>query len=344
MHQSTKDTTIPAGSWVLITGATGFIACHVARQLLKRNYKVRGSVRNLVQASWLIDQLFKSHVDRGEFELVEVPDLGAEGAFDEAVKGVSGIIHLATITSLDPDPRKVIPGTVDGALSVLKAAAEEPSVKEVVYTSSFVALILPWAGDTTHVTQHTWNEAAVEAAWAPPPYEASRSMSTYAASKVTAEKAVWNFVSEKQPHYNVNSINPSGVLGEPLHRKHAEAKSNWLNHIWNNKRSLLDPYPAAYYVDVKDVALLHVAAMLDPAVQKARVQAWGNSAHWNEFLAILRETRPDHAFIEDYPETFHLAVSIDQSEGLSLLKKWAGQEGWRTLRDGIVDSVSNVYF
>ncbi|KAK1485005.1 hypothetical protein CABS01_13762 [Colletotrichum abscissum] len=298
MHQSTKDTTIPAGSWVLITGATGFIACHVARQLLRRNYKVRSSVRNLVQASWLIDQLFKSHVDRGEFELVEVPDLGAE---------------VSTPT-------------------------------RNMYTSSFVALILPRAGDTTHVTQHTWNEAAVEAAWAPPPYEASRSMTTYAASKVTAEKAVWNFVSEKQPHYNVNSINPSGVLGEPLHRKHAEAKSNWLNHIWNNKRSLLDPYPAAYYVDVKDVALLHVAAMLDPAVQKARVQAWGNSAHWNEFLAILRETRPDHAFIEDYPETFHLAVSIDQSEGLSLLKKWAGQEGWRTLRDGIVDSVSNVYF
>ena len=66
---SSTSTAIPTGSWVLVTGATGFVACHVTRQLLQRGYKVRGTVRDQAKAQWLIDDHFKSYADSGSYEL-----------------------------------------------------------------------------------------------------------------------------------------------------------------------------------------------------------------------------------------------------------------------------------
>jgi nucleoside-diphosphate-sugar epimerase len=107
-------TTIPKGSWVLVTGANGFVASHVVQQFLKRGYKVRGTVRDVGKSAWLVHDVFKSYADNGDFELVSVPDLGARNAFDDSVKGMSAIIHVASITSFSPDPNEVIPQTIAG--------------------------------------------------------------------------------------------------------------------------------------------------------------------------------------------------------------------------------------
>ncbi|KAI8716136.1 Epimerase domain-containing protein [Fusarium sp. LHS14.1] len=338
------EATIPFGSLVLVTGATGFVASHVTRQLLERGYRVRGTVRDLAQASWLIDDHFKWFSESGHLELVEAPNLVADGAFNEAVKGVSAIAHIATISNLDPNPHNIIPQTVAGATGILKSAVKEPSVRRVVFTSSIMAAVLPVAGNDTRVDDDTWNEAAVEAAWAPPPYEPSRTLITYAASKVAAERAVWSFVEQEKPRYTLNVICPSGIIGEPLHKKHAEAPTNWIATHFRRDKTSLDPFPAAYFVDVKDIVLLHVAAILDPQVENARLHSWGHSSNWNEFLAVLREIRPQREFIADYPDPYYVTISTDQSDSLTLLEKWAGQEGWRPLRTSIIESVESPYF
>ena len=94
---------------------------------------------------------------------------------------------------------------------------------------------------------------------------------------------------------------------------------------------------------MKDVALVHVAAVLDPEVKNARLQGWGHSVHWNNILAILRKLRPQKQFIDDYPNTYYLKLSVDQSESLALLKKWAAKDGWTPLRDGVSENVNNPY-
>lgn len=96
----------------------------------------------------------------------------------------------------------------------------------------------------------------------------------------------------------------------------------------------------AYWIDVKDVALLHIAAILDPEVKNARIQTWGVNASWNDLLAVMRKLRPDHEFMPDLPSTDFGTLSTDSAEALALLKKWGDQDGWRSLEQMVGENLS----
>jgi nucleoside-diphosphate-sugar epimerase len=231
---SAPKTVIPKGSWILITGLTGYVASQTAKQFLERGYYVRGTVRDIGKASSLVDGHLKSYKDSGHLELALVPDLGADHAFDEAVKGVSAIAHVATISTFDPDPSTVIPQTIAGVTSILHAALKEPSVRRFVYTSSIVAATTIEVGSSTHVGRDTWNDAAVEAAWAPPPYEPSRGFIVYQASKVVGEREVWKFAAEKNPQFTVNVVCPQTIIGELVGRHAQSFTAHIIPSLYNN--------------------------------------------------------------------------------------------------------------
>lgn len=132
------ETTIPKGSWVLVTGATSYVASHIIKQFLERGYRVRGTVRNASDVSWIVNEAFKSYADTGDFKLIAVPDIGADHAFDEAIKGVSAILHVATVSSLSSDPNEVIPQTVAAATSILR--------NQHISLSHFLISIFRWRG------------------------------------------------------------------------------------------------------------------------------------------------------------------------------------------------------
>jgi nucleoside-diphosphate-sugar epimerase len=77
---------IEKGSTVLVTGANGFIASHLVDQLLKLEYKVRGTVRTEAKGEW-VKKYFDDKYGKGKLDLVVVPDMAKKGAFDDAVKG-----------------------------------------------------------------------------------------------------------------------------------------------------------------------------------------------------------------------------------------------------------------
>ncbi len=88
---------IETGSKILVTGVNGLVASHVADQALKAGYKVVGTVRDAKKAQWMKAR-FEKDYGEGCFEIATVPDMAAEGAFDEAVKGNSSAWRGSSLT------------------------------------------------------------------------------------------------------------------------------------------------------------------------------------------------------------------------------------------------------
>ena len=82
-----KSPVIAPGSLILVTGVNGYIASHVADQLLEAGYKVRGTSRDSSKTTWM-HELFDKKYGPGKFETVVVEDMTVPDAFDEATKGM----------------------------------------------------------------------------------------------------------------------------------------------------------------------------------------------------------------------------------------------------------------
>lgn len=70
----------------LITGLNGYIAGPTAEAVLKAGYDVRGTVRRLASGIPIKEELERRGYG-GRVEVIEVPDIRVEGAFDKAVAG-----------------------------------------------------------------------------------------------------------------------------------------------------------------------------------------------------------------------------------------------------------------
>ncbi|KAK8097512.1 hypothetical protein PG984_016651 [Apiospora sp. TS-2023a] len=349
---SQHSTAIPAGSLILITGITSYVASFTAQSLLERGYRVKGVLRNLAQDSaWLIEELFPqfaAETGTGTFDLVEIPDLAAPHAFDEVFQQSrpSAVIHTATPMTFDPDPNKVITPVVDIMSSLLRAAARaaQQCAKVRLHVLHRRRLLAP-----TVLTRDSWNEAAVEAAWAPPPYQPERGGKVYAASKVEAERAMFRFAADDtQPGFTVASIDPFFVLGPVLHRRHLQGSGGWIRNVYNGEPKVSGVMPFGCQVNVQDVAALHVAAVLDPDVRSGdRLLAAAEPFDVNVVLALLRRHHPDRQFMEDLPSSQgQLCLATigeeDNERLLGLLKKWTGREGWISLEQGVREAILSV--
>lgn len=234
-------TAIPEGSLVLITGATSYLASYAIKGLLERGYRVRGIVRNLSRASWLVDEIFPSFAQSGVFDLAEVPDMTVPNAFDGVIinSGASAILHFATPFDFSPNPNDMIPQAVEGVLGLLRAAAQESSIKRLVYTSSVGAVFTPEGGVPATMTKDSWNDAALKVAWSPPPYEPERAVTVYSASKVEAERAMFKFLDEEKPGFTATSVNPFLVIGPVLHERYLKSTAVWIRNVSNGEPGLL---------------------------------------------------------------------------------------------------------
>lgn len=83
--------TFPPGSTVLVTGANAYIGSHVINILLGLGYRVRGTVRT--PRPWL-NEYFDACYGKGLFETILITDISDHSAFDNALTGVSGVVHM----------------------------------------------------------------------------------------------------------------------------------------------------------------------------------------------------------------------------------------------------------
>ncbi|KAL4875387.1 NAD(P)-binding protein [Aspergillus karnatakaensis] len=335
MSLPTEQFVIPQGSTILITGANGFIASHIADQFLNLGYKVRGTTRNLAKNAWLTNLCTKKYGPE-RFELVSVPDMTTPDAFLAAVKGVSAVIHAASIFTLDPNPNNVIPGSIAGTVNALEAAAQEPSVKRFVLTSSSNAALFSKPNHPVTITVDSWNDEAVELAYREPPYEPARALPVYAASKVLSEKEAWKFVAERKPGFILNAVLPNinyGASLDVVNQGHPST-SGLVSALFRGDTKFLGGITPQYFVDVQDTALLHVAAAIHPGVTSERIFAFAEPVNADRVLAILRSLYPGRTFPADFDANEDVSEIVPRQRAEALLRSM-GQDGWTSLEESV---------
>lgn len=335
---SDHELALPQGSLIVVSGANGFIASHVVDQFLQAGYRVRGTVRSLQRASWLQSFFDKRH-GQEKFSLFEVPDMAAPGAFNEAIKGAAGFAHVATPVMQLFDPNEAIPAVVEGTLNALRAAAKESSVKRVVLTSSSTAAASPQPNKEFVIDTNTWNDEAVKAAWAPPPYEGlQRRLDVYSAGKTQAEQAAWKFIREEKPSFTLNTILPNANMGTILSPEHQgyPSTAGWVRALWDGFEGHEDLKfnPPQYYVNVQDNARVHVAAMIYQDVVGERLFTFAHPYSWNDILAIFRKLYPQRKFIDDIPDIGRDLSKVANERAEELLRRF-GIPGWTSLEDSV---------
>jgi nucleoside-diphosphate-sugar epimerase len=123
-------------SLTLITGATGFIGAQVTLRTLEAGSPVRLVIRREDQ-SHKLRKIFSKFVDKISF--VVIPDITIPKSFDEALRGVEYIIHVAS--PLSGSGTDLLTPAVKGTTSVLESAVKVPGIRKVVITASILSLV-----------------------------------------------------------------------------------------------------------------------------------------------------------------------------------------------------------
>jgi dihydroflavonol-4-reductase len=127
---------------VLVTGGSGYIAGYVIIELLKNNFVVRTTVRNL-KSEPLVKKTLEKYISADLVKKVIFfeADLLSNNGWKEAMSGVSYVFHVASpIPSHVPaDENELIIPAQEGTLRILRLA-RDLNVKRVIFTSSSLLL------------------------------------------------------------------------------------------------------------------------------------------------------------------------------------------------------------
>lgn len=261
---------------VLLTGASGFIAKHVALRLLNAGHDVRGTVRRLdrgeeVRAA-VAPQLLPG---AGRLDFVQA-DLEADAGWAEAMAGVAAVVHTASPFPIaqPKDPDVLIRPAVEGTARVLNAAADA-GVRRVVVTSSTVAVINEGKPDALQD----------EADWC----DLARPTTTaYARSKTLAERKAWEIARARG--LELTTINPGLVLGPPLDGNFGSSLG-LVERFMRGKDPML-PGLGFPTVDVRDVAEMHLRALQRPETAGKRYLAAAGSLAMVDMGRALKAAYP----------------------------------------------------
>ena len=251
---------------VLVTGASGFIAEHCIIELLKNGYSVKGSLRTMSREQEVRDAV-KTETDDTKLEFCKL-DLLEDDGWEDAMWDCDYLMHVASPFVIeDPkDENELIKPAKEGTLRALNAA-KKAGIKRVVLTSSVAAVNSHMMSGTSDHT--TWTDIN------------SKYVTPYQKSKTIAEKAAWDFYNNQDNSNKMEMavINPGGVMGPQLGNDLGGASTQIVSQLISGKFPMI-PALSFPFIDVRDVAILHVKAMTTPEADGKRFIAAHSEPTW----------------------------------------------------------------
>ena len=237
-----------------------------------------------------------------------------------------------------------------GTLSLFDAATRESSIESIVYTSDSFAALLPEPNQQIHVTEDTYNDSSTRSARDASSADVVRAsawdstnafkMRVYAAAKAGAEKAIWQLVLDRKPRYRVSAILPNMNFGGCVAGLPPSSTGTCVPRLLAGDSSNL-LFPVQWYVNVRDCAKLHIAALFDPLANGRRVFAFAEPFNWNDILAILRRLRPQMTIMDDMPDLGRDLSIVSNGYARSLLEKRYGH-GWTSLEETVRQNLEGL--
>ena len=259
---------------VLVTGGSGFLGGWCLAELIGRGYEVRTTVRDLGREPE-VRELLHSRGHSGDGLAFVVADLAADEGWEEAVAGCDYVLHVASpFPPAQPkDPDELIVPAREGTRRVLSAALAA-GAKRIVVTSSVAAV----RGGATPA-----DSPVDESRWTDPGNE---SLTPYVRSKAAAERAAWDLVEKEGAGERLVTIEPGAILG-PAPSLDSSFSLELVQRLLKGMPGT--PRIGFNVVDVRDVADLHVRAMLAPEAGGERFIAVAEFLWMSEVAEILRE-------------------------------------------------------
>ena len=251
---------------VLVTGASGFIAEHCIIELLKNGYSVKGSLRTMSREQE-VREAVKTETDDAKLEFCKL-DLLEDDGWEDAMWDCDYLMHVASPFVIeDPkDENELIKPAKEGTLRALNAA-KKAGIKRVVLTSSVAAVNSHMMSGTSDHT--TWTDIN------------SKYVTPYQKSKTIAEKAAWDFYDNQDNSNKIELavINPGGVMGPQLGNDLRGASTQIVSQLISGKFPMI-PALSFPFIDVRDVAILHLKAMTTPEADGKRFIAAHSEPTW----------------------------------------------------------------
>jgi dihydroflavonol-4-reductase len=265
---------------VLVTGGSGFLGGWCVIEALRRGHRVRTTVRDLAREAD-VRALVASEVDAGDRLSVLAADLRSDDGWTQAVEGCDHLLHVASpFPPAQPkDPDELIVPAREGTLRVLRAALEA-GVQRVVVTSSVAAIAGGRELPSRPLTEEDWSDPD------------KPGLTPYTRSKTIAERAAWGFVHEKGETERLATVNPGAILGPAL-SEHLSFSLEVIERLLRGMPGV--PRIGFSFVDVRDVADLHLRAMTAPEAGGERFIAAGPFLWMAEVAAVLRDRLGDAA-------------------------------------------------
>lgn len=292
-----------SGELVLITGGTGLIGIKTIHLALKAGYRVRAAVRSQAKATAVLATPTVVALNPGsKLTFVIVPDILADNAYDEAVKGVKFIIHVASPVikgenNFTPEQYEthLIAPAIKGTTSILTAAHKTSGIQRIVITSSEVAII-PWEEFIAKEVDTVFDDK-YEIPFPAGPY--THPFEAYAASKVRALVATKEFVSEKKPEWDVINVMPAFVIGDnemitdPSRISDGTVSAAFAQVLGGDSGWGKVPSTS---VHVADIARMHVEA-LNPKIEGNQsflgISEGERGTIWEEAIEIVNRNFPE---------------------------------------------------
>jgi nucleoside-diphosphate-sugar epimerase len=268
-------------STVLVTGGSGFIGAHCILQLLAAGHQVRATVRNLKREADVRAMLRQGGAEPGERLSLFAADLENDAGWAAAVAGCDFVLHVASPfpATIPKDENELIAPAREGALRVLKAS-RDAGVKRVVLTSSFAAI--GYGQPPKKFDETDWTDPDAE------------DVRPYAKSKTLAERAAWDFIANEGGALELSVVNPVGVFGPVLGPDYSTSILLVRRLMDGDVPGL--PRMTFGVVDVRDVADLHIRAMIHPAAKGERFLALaGDFMSMLEIAQVLKARMGDAA-------------------------------------------------